>query len=297
MDSLRQDIRFAIRSFARRPAFAVSAVLSLALGIAASSAVFSIINAALFKPIPGVTKPERLVEISRDVRGEWTDVTWDVFERLRQERSTVEDLGAFALVSASIAGEGEPVAEPDSPSRGTTSTSSARGRRWDARSRLPPVRPAAAPREPQPQATRTASARDPAPEGTPHAARSRPPGDPRLPGLPRPARRPDGSRQPELICTGTGLRPGLPGPGRHPRPPRRRGPPPRVSPTLRRPGARDPVPTRRSEAPAPCSTSRCSTPRTPSPGPTAAACSAAPPRPEPASVPPPGTPPRPASPS
>ena len=110
MDSLRLDIRFAIRSFARRPAFAVSAVLSLALGIAASSAVFSIINAALFKSIPGVTKPERLVEISRDVRGEWTDVTWDVFDRLRQERSTLEDLGAFALVSTSIAGEGEPVA-------------------------------------------------------------------------------------------------------------------------------------------------------------------------------------------
>jgi putative ABC transport system permease protein len=110
MDALRQDVRFALRSFARRPAFAVSAVLSLAIGIAASSAVFSIINAALFKPIPGVTKPERLVEISRDVNGDWTDVSWTVFDRLRAERSTLEDLGAFALVSSSIAGEGEPVA-------------------------------------------------------------------------------------------------------------------------------------------------------------------------------------------
>jgi putative ABC transport system permease protein len=110
MDALRQDVRFAIRSFVRRPAFAVSAVLSLALGIAASSAVFSVINAALFKPIPGVTKPERLVEISRDVNGDLSDVTWEVFDRLRVERSTLEDLGAFALVSASLAGEGEPVA-------------------------------------------------------------------------------------------------------------------------------------------------------------------------------------------
>jgi hypothetical protein len=106
MDALRQDVRFAIRSFVRRPAFAVSAELSLALGIAASSAVFSVINAALFKPIPGVTKPERLVEISRDVNGDLSDVTWEVFDRLRVERSTLEDLGAFALVSASIAGEG-----------------------------------------------------------------------------------------------------------------------------------------------------------------------------------------------
>ena len=110
MDDLRQDIRFAIRSFTRRPAFAVSAIVSLALGIAASSAVFSILNAALFKAVPGVTRPERLVEISRDVSGEWTDVTWEVFDRLRHERGTLEDLGAFALVSTAIAGDGEPVA-------------------------------------------------------------------------------------------------------------------------------------------------------------------------------------------
>jgi hypothetical protein len=140
MDALRQDIRFALRSFARRPAFAISAVLSLALGIAASSAVFSIINAALLKPVPGVTKPERLVEISRDVRGEWTDVTWDVFDRLRQERSTLEDLGAFALVSTAIAGDGEPVARAGLAVTGTTSSCLARGRRWAGRSRLTRLR-------------------------------------------------------------------------------------------------------------------------------------------------------------
>ena len=109
MDALRQDIRFAIRSFVRRPAFALSAILSLAIGIAATSAVFGIINGLLLKPIPGVTRPERLVEIARDVNGELTDVTWQVFDRLRRETSTLEDLSAFALVSASIAAEGEPV--------------------------------------------------------------------------------------------------------------------------------------------------------------------------------------------
>ena len=109
MDALRQDIRFAIRSFVRRPAFTVSAILSLAIGIAATSAVFGIINGLLFKPIPGVTRPERLVEIARDVNGEQTDVTWQVFDRLRRETSTLEELGAFALVSASIAAMGEPV--------------------------------------------------------------------------------------------------------------------------------------------------------------------------------------------
>jgi hypothetical protein len=110
MDAFRQDVRFALRAFARRPAFALSAILSLGLGIAASSAVFSLINAALFKPIPGVTRPERLVEISRSVNGETSDVTWEVFSRFREERAILEDVSALALVSASIAGTNEPVA-------------------------------------------------------------------------------------------------------------------------------------------------------------------------------------------
>ena len=68
MDALRQDIRFAVRSFVRRPAFALSAIFSLAIGIAASSSVFSLMNVALFKPVPGVTRPERLVVVARNVR-------------------------------------------------------------------------------------------------------------------------------------------------------------------------------------------------------------------------------------
>ena len=83
METLRQDVRFALRAFARRPGFSLSAILSLAIGIAASSAVFSLINAALFKPLPGVSRPERLVEIARDVGSETGDVTWEVFSRLR----------------------------------------------------------------------------------------------------------------------------------------------------------------------------------------------------------------------
>ena len=92
METLRQDVRFALRAFARRPGFSLSAILSLAIGIAASSAVFSLINAALFKPLPGVSRPERLVEIARDVGPETGDVTWEVFSRLRQERTVLEDV-------------------------------------------------------------------------------------------------------------------------------------------------------------------------------------------------------------
>jgi len=109
MDALLADIRFALRAMVRRPAFAVAAVLSLGLGLAATSAVFSVLNAALFKPVPGVTRPERLVEVARSVGGETADVSWEVYDRLRGERDVVENLAALALTTVSILGDGEPV--------------------------------------------------------------------------------------------------------------------------------------------------------------------------------------------
>lgn len=110
MDALLADVRFAFRSMRRRPAFALAAILSLGLGLAATSAVFSILNTVLFKPVPGVNRVERLVEVSRLVGSETADVSWPVFERLRQERRFLDDLAALQLTQVSIEGDGEPVA-------------------------------------------------------------------------------------------------------------------------------------------------------------------------------------------
>src|SRR5881409_1110530 len=58
-EQARQDIRYAVRTFRRNPAFAGAAVLSLAIGIGANTAIFTLINAALHRTLQ-VSRPEQL---------------------------------------------------------------------------------------------------------------------------------------------------------------------------------------------------------------------------------------------
>ena len=62
METLLQDVRFALRSFRRAPAFPLAAITTLALGIGATTAIFSTLNAVLLKPLP-YPQPENLYSI------------------------------------------------------------------------------------------------------------------------------------------------------------------------------------------------------------------------------------------
>jgi hypothetical protein len=68
MESFLQDVRFALRSFAKQPTFALIAIATLALGIGANAAIFTVVNAVVLEPLP-FPAADRLVRITADLPG------------------------------------------------------------------------------------------------------------------------------------------------------------------------------------------------------------------------------------
>jgi len=110
METLLQDLRFAARSFLRAPRFTVPAVLALALGIGSTSAIFSIVNGVLLKPLP-YTDPDRIVVVwehnlkrgrPRNVVAPANYAAW--IERTR----TLEHLGMAGPARSNIILDGRP---------------------------------------------------------------------------------------------------------------------------------------------------------------------------------------------
>jgi putative ABC transport system permease protein len=108
VEQLIQDIRFGFRTFVRQPSFAATAVLALALGIGANTAVFSVVYATLLKPLP-FAHPEQLIYLHDTYPAvPSASVSWPKYVALRDGNRTLNALGAAAPGNVTLTGRGEP---------------------------------------------------------------------------------------------------------------------------------------------------------------------------------------------
>jgi len=110
MKDLIQDLRYGARMFLKRPAFTLIAIITLALGIGANSAIFSVVNAVLLRPLP-FPQPERLAmvnttNLARGVGNFGTSMP--DFRAWRERTRSFEKMAAFSSTNFNISGSTEP---------------------------------------------------------------------------------------------------------------------------------------------------------------------------------------------
>ncbi|HEV3485528.1 MAG TPA: ABC transporter permease, partial [Vicinamibacterales bacterium] len=97
--SVLQELRYAVRILRRAPAYALSAMAALALGIGANTAVFSVVHAVLLEPLP-YPEPERLVRVYENNHSQGIargDVSPATLLELGARSRDLEDVGAYVL--------------------------------------------------------------------------------------------------------------------------------------------------------------------------------------------------------
>ncbi len=103
MEKLVQDLRYAARTLIKKPAFSLATVLLVALGVGATTAIFSVVDSVLLRPLP-YPHSDRLISVSRD----GSSVPLPDYVDWRDGLSSFEAWGAVWTISRDLTGEGEP---------------------------------------------------------------------------------------------------------------------------------------------------------------------------------------------
>ncbi|MGB8476339.1 MAG: ABC transporter permease [Candidatus Acidiferrum sp.] len=110
MQTLRQDLKFALRMLGKHPGFTAVAVLTLALGIGANTAIFSVVNTVLLQPLP-YKEPGRLINLSGyDLKTQANGifVSYTKYTQILEQNKTLESIAAFYPLTLSLLTEREP---------------------------------------------------------------------------------------------------------------------------------------------------------------------------------------------
>src|SRR5881394_2738787 len=110
IDSLVHDVRYALRGLKRHPTFTVAAMLTLALGIGENTAIFSVVNSVLLKPLP-YPDSDRLVSLWHSAPGIDTpqfNMSPTIYVTYRDEGRTFQDIGIWGAGGQTLTGLGDP---------------------------------------------------------------------------------------------------------------------------------------------------------------------------------------------
>src|ERR1041385_90893 len=110
METFLQDVRYSVRTLLKKPAFACIVILTLALGIGANSAIFSVVNALLLRPLP-YSDPDRLVVVWSVYRtNDKAYASAANFRDWKEQSQAFEHLAAYDTGRFNLGGGGQPEA-------------------------------------------------------------------------------------------------------------------------------------------------------------------------------------------
>ena len=105
---LTQDLRFAVRSLRRNPAYAAVAVVTLGLGLGANTAIYSVVNATMVRPLP-IEEPDRIVVATKSRLDRRGPTSAPNFLDWREQTESLEGLSALQPWPATLTGAGRPL--------------------------------------------------------------------------------------------------------------------------------------------------------------------------------------------